>query len=251
MVGMQPATRDSLKCLVDANGAIVRGDLSKKEIALVLTGDEFGDGGATIGETLRKHNVRASFFLTGNFYSNPSFKKLIAGLKKDGHYLGAHSDKHLLYADWTKRDSLLVTEKEFKTDLLANYKRMAAFGVRKQKAQYFLPPYEWYNGEIAQWTKELGLTLVNFSPGTRSSADYTYPGMGARYLPSEEIYKSIIQREETDPDGLNGFILLIHIGTDPRRTDKFYDRLNELLTELKKRNYRFVTIDKLLDSPNR
>lgn len=244
-------TSDSSKYLVDANGAIIRGDLSKKEIALVLTGDEFGDGGTSINKTLHKHRVRASFFLTGNFYANPSFKKLIDTLKKEGHYLGPHSDKHLLYADWVKRDSLLVTESQFKTDLLANYKRMAAFGVRKQDAQYFLPPYEWYNAEIARWTKELGLTLVNFSPGTRSAADYTYPAMGARYLPSEDIYASIIKQEESDPNGLNGFILLIHIGTDPRRTDKFYHRLDDLLTELKNRNYRFVTIDKLLDLSDR
>lgn len=237
---------DTLKLVVDANGAIIRGDVSKQEIALVLTGDEFGDGGMPICETLRKHQVHASFFLTGNFYRNPSFKKLIAGLKKDGHYLGGHSDKHLLYADWTKRDSLLVTEQEFKADLLANYKTMASFGIRKEDALYFLPPYEWYNAQIARWTTELGLHLVNYSPGTRSAADYTYPEMGARYVSSEDVYRSILKKEETDHDGLNGFILLIHIGTDPRRTDKFYRRLDELLTELSKDGYRFVTIDELL-----
>src|SRR6267142_3510383 len=81
---------------IDTQGAIVRGDLSKKEIALVLTGDEFADGGEVIRVVLHHKNVPASFFLTGNFYANPAFKSLIHGLKKDGHYLGPHSDKHLL-----------------------------------------------------------------------------------------------------------------------------------------------------------
>lgn len=238
---------DTLPFIVDAHGAITRGDVSKKEIALVLTGDEFADGGTHISRTLKRHNVKASFFFTGNFYANPSFGKLIAGLKKGGHYLGAHSDRHLLYADWGKRDSLLVTEGEFKKDLLANYERMASFGIQTRDAPYFLPPYEWYNKQIAQWTAELGLRLVNFSPGTRSAADYTYPEMGNRYLSSEEIYKSIIRCEENDPHGLNGFILLIHIGTDPRREDKFYHRLDGLLTELRGRGYRFVSITALLE----
>ncbi|MEX2235316.1 MAG: polysaccharide deacetylase family protein [Cyclobacteriaceae bacterium] len=239
-------TDSSKKFIVDDHGAIVRGDVSKKEIALVLTGDEFADGGTSIGETLGKHKIKAAFFLTGNFYSNPVFKKLISDLKKDGHYLGAHSDKHLLYADWTKRDSLLVSEEEFKKDLLANYERMAPYGIKAADALYFLPPYEWYNSQIARWTKQLGLQLINFSPGTRSAADYTYPEMQARYLSSDQIYRSIIDYEEKDPHGLNGFILLIHIGTDPRRTDKFYHKLDDLITELKKRKYRFVAITNLL-----
>lgn len=196
---------------------------------------------------MNKQKVPAAFFLTGNFYSNPAFTSLIHNLKRDGHYLGAHSDKHLLYADWEKRDSLLVTKEEFERDLQNNYKRMARFGIKKTDAPYFLPPFEWYNATIAGWTKELNLQLINFSPGTRSTADYTYPGMGERYIASDEICQSIIEYELKDPNGLNGFILLIHIGTDPRRTDKFYTHLDSLLNELKEKGYQFVRIDELLE----
>lgn len=194
-----------------------------------------------------KNKVSGSFFLTGNFYAKPAFKALLSKLKKQGHYLGAHSDKHLLYADWTKRDSLLVSKEEFRTDLENNYKRMAELGIKKEDAPYFLPPYEWYNSAIANWTSEMGLKLINFSPGTRSAADYTYPEMGAGYRPSDEIYQSVIDKEKTDPNGLNGFILLVHIGTDPRRTDKFYNRLDELLKELKGKGYSFVSLKELLE----
>ena len=237
---------DTTRFITDENGAIIRGDISRKSIALVLTGDEFADGGESIRVTLNRHRMHASFFLTGNFYANPLFRNLIISLKEDGHYLGPHSDKHLLYADWTKRDSLLVSQKEFSDDLRENYKKMSAFGVGFTDAPFFLPPYEWYNAEIAEWTRELGLQLVNYSPGTRSAADYTYPEMGERYLSSEKIYRSIMDYEKTDPHGLNGFILLIHIGTDPRRTDKFYYKLDDLLSALERRGYRFITIRELL-----
>jgi peptidoglycan/xylan/chitin deacetylase (PgdA/CDA1 family) len=137
---------------VDGHGAIIRGDISKKQIALVFTGDEFADGGEIIADVLNANNVKASFFLTGNFYKNAAFNSIIKRLKNDGHYLGAHSDKHLLYADWTNRDSLLVTRDQFRKDLRRNYKRMKSFGIKKVDAHYFLPPYEWYNKSISRWT---------------------------------------------------------------------------------------------------
>ena len=231
---------------MDAHGAIIRGDVSKKQIALVFTGDQFADGGEIIANVLDRSMVKASFFLTGNFYKTPAFNSLIKKLKKDGHYLGAHSDKHLLYADWTKRDSLLVTKKQFLTDLRKNYKRMKSFQIMDVDAEYFLPPFEWYNDSISKWTNELGLRLVNFTPGTRSAADYTYPGMNG-YRSSEEIYNSIMEYEKEDPHGLNGFILLTHIGTDERRRDKFYNKLAKLIQELKNKGYSFVKIDQLLE----
>jgi endoglucanase len=230
--------------VIDRYGVIVRGDTSKKTMAIVFTGHEFADGGQSILKTLKVKQVPASFFLTGDFYANPDFSKLIRKLKKDGHYLGAHSNHHLLYNDWEKRDSTLVSEEEFKKDLQENYNVMAKFGVRKEDAQYFLPPYEWYNGDIAKWTREMDLTLINFSSGTRSNADYTYPEMESRYVATEEIYQSILNYEKRE--GMNGFILLVHIGTDPRRTDKLYHRLGVLIDELKTRGYSFQRVDELL-----
>jgi len=227
-------------------GAIIRGKTTEKKIALVFTGDEFADGGKNIQSTLKKNNANASFFFTGRFYRNPAFSSIIKSLKADGNYLGAHSDEHLLYNDWTKRDSLLVSKAQFSADLNANYKAMEKFGIKKESATYFLPPYEWYNQSIANWTTEMGLKLINFTPGTRSNADYTFPEMGKSYRSSNEIYQSIIDYSKNNADGLNGFMLLLHIGTDPKRTDKFYDRLPELLEYLKKEGYELVKVDELL-----
>lgn len=227
-------------------GAIIRGDTLQKKIALVFTGDEFGDGEEFIANTLKEKEINASFFLTGNFYRNKEFTRGLNDLKKRGNYLGSHSDKHLLYCDWIKRDSLFVTQEGFVDDLNASYHELSQFNVNAPEAHYFLPPYEWYNDSIADWTSKAGLQLVNFTPGTRSTADYTYPEMGNRYVDSKTIYNSILSFESSSTNGLNGFILLVHIGTDPRRTDKFYNYLPDLIDELEKSGYEFVRIDELL-----
>lgn len=223
-------------------GGIIRTDKSKHEIHLVFTAHDKGEGGEKVRKILQKHNIKASFFFTGEFYRNAKFESLIKGLKEDGNYLGAHSDKHLLYAPWEKRDSLLITREEFIKDLSANYSAMARFGIRKEDAVYFLPPFEWYNEHISRWTEALGLQLVNFTPGTRSTADYTSPAVDKNYVSSDDIYKSIINYEKSDKYGLNGFILLTHIAATEGRTDPFYDRLDSLITELEAKGYKFTLL---------
>lgn len=233
--------------LTTVAGGITRADVSKKEIRLVFTGHEFADGGDSIRRVLHTHRIKASFFFTGDFYRNDRFSELIAGLKHDDHYLGAHSDRHLLYCSWEKRDSLLVSKEVFRNDLLANYREMERFGILRNNARFFLPPYEWYNDSISAWTRELGFILVNFTPGTTSNADWTHPELGPQYVSSDTIYARIMRYEAAAPHGLNGFLLLTHIGTDPRRRDKFYLRLGELILQLKEKGYRFVTLSDVSD----
>jgi peptidoglycan/xylan/chitin deacetylase (PgdA/CDA1 family) len=238
--------RDKSSRFVYDQGGVIRGDVTKKEIALVFTGHEFADGGTIIRGALKKRAVQAGFFFTGDFYRDPANSSLITSLRRDGHYLGPHSDKHLLYCAWEDRNRLLVTKEEFTSDILRNYDALGPFGVAKKDAPCFIPPYEWYNAAIAGWARELGLVLFNFTPGTLSTADYTTPDM-ANYRSSSLIFQSILDRESSDPHGLNGSILLFHVGTHPGRTDKFYFRLEGLLGELEGRGYRFVRIDELLE----
>jgi len=212
---------------------------------LVFTGHEFAEGGEFINQTLQQQKVNASFFFTGKFCENPSFKTLLNKLIRNGNFIGPHSYEHLLYCDWNKRDSLLVNRENFANDLLSNLDIMHAKGVNTNKIKYFLPPYEWYNDSITTWTKQLGLQLINYTPGTLSHADYT-TSKDKNYRSSETIYNSIIDYERSKPSGLNGFILLMHIGAGPGRTDKFYTRLPQLIKYLTQKGYQFQTVDQLL-----
>jgi endoglucanase len=227
---------------VYSHGGIVRMDTTRRTIYLIFTGHEFADGGESIRRSLHKQGVKATFFFTGDFYRNPSFGTAIAGLQADGHYLGPHSDKHLLYVSWENRDSLLVTREEFLRDLDDNYGAMESLGIHRKEPLYFMPAYEWYNDSIASWCNQNGVVLVNFTAGTSSNADYTYPELGARYVRSDTIMARILRVEQDSPGGLNGFLLLTHIGTDPARPDRFYHRLDSLVTLLRARGYTFRSL---------
>lgn len=228
-------------------GAIVRGPLDQKRIALVFTGHTFAEGGETILNELARHHGKGSFFLTGDFLTNPDFAPLVRRIVAEGNYLGPHSDKHLLFCAADGATETLITRDQFRADLSANLKKIEQFGVKRSEIRFFLPAYEQCNPTLAKWSSEMGLTLINYSAGTRSNADYTGEA-DKNFVPSEKIYQSIVNKEQDDPHGLNGFILLLHIGSGPGRKDKFAGRFGELLDYLSGKGYEFVRVDQLLIS---
>lgn len=219
------------------DGGIIRTDPSVRHIDFVFTAADKADGADRIISTLRKYNIKGGFFFTGEFFE--LYPDVVRRLVAEGHYVGSHSYGHLLYAPWGKRDSLLVTRQEFEEDMFKSYKVLREFGITD--APYFIPPYEHYNATISSWARRLGLQVINYTPGTLTNGDYTTPGM-SRYFSSKEILGKIREYERTDPDGLNGHIMLIHFGTDPSRTDKFYDKLPGLIMELRRKGYSFTPL---------
>ena len=231
----------SITALTDNNiyrdGGIIRTDPSVKHIDFVFTAADKADGAERIISTLRKYNIKGGFFFTGEFFE--MYPDVVRRLVAEGHYVGSHSYGHLLYAPWGNRDSLLVTRQEFNEDIFKSYKVLREFGITN--APYFIPPYEHYNATISSWARQLGLQVINYTPGTLTNGDYTTPEM-KRYFSSKEILGRIWEYERTDPNGLNGHIMLIHFGTDPARTDKFYDKLPGLIRELRRKGYSFTPL---------
>jgi peptidoglycan/xylan/chitin deacetylase (PgdA/CDA1 family) len=225
-----------------SHGAIIRGDSTHRELTLVFTGHEYAEGGDFILRTLREQKIKAAFFLTGDFVRQ--YPGLVKQMVTDGHYVGPHSNKHLLYCDWQQRDSLLVSKAQFQQDLLDNYRALAPYGITPQNAPYFMPPYEWYNQEIAQWCQELGLTLVNNTPGTLSAADYT-TSADKNYRSSREIMESISRRAQ-QPGSLNGYLLLMHLGAGPKRPDPFHQQLPGLLEQLNRLGLQSIPLAQLM-----
>jgi peptidoglycan/xylan/chitin deacetylase (PgdA/CDA1 family) len=226
---------------------IVRGPRDRRALALCFTGHEFGEGLPTILGELERRGAPASFFLTGDLLRGDPFRPLVGRLVAAGHYLGPHSDKHLLYCAWTPARPTLVTRAELEGDLEANLEAVAAYGVPREAAPFFIPPYEHANEEIVAWSGALGLVAVNSTPGTLSTADWT-PRGDPRYHSTEAIMESISRREGEEAQGLNGFLLLLHAGAGPGRPDPSAARLGELLDFLGGRGYALLRVDALLSS---
>ncbi|HEX8523132.1 MAG TPA: polysaccharide deacetylase family protein, partial [Tepidisphaeraceae bacterium] len=161
----------------------------------------------------------------------------------EGHYLGPHSDKHPLYCPWEDRSKTLVTEADFKADLQKNIDDLKKLGALTNQPIYFIPPYEWYNKDQSRWAREMNILLFNFTPGSGSNRDWA-PEDHKSFVPSQKIIDDILAYEQKDPHGLNGFLLLLHLGS--QRQDKTFLMLDRLLKELDDRGYSFARVDQLL-----
>lgn len=224
-----------------SHSGIIQADSTKAQLSLVFTADSMADGAESIMATLKKEQIQGAFFFTGAFIE--LYPLIISDLIAQGHYVGSHSYAHLLYAPWDNREKTLISKQEFTEDIRQSYSLLHHWGITTENTPYFIPPYEWYNDSIARWANDLGLQIINFTPGTGSNADYTTPEM-SNYRSSQQIIDRIFEYEVQN--GLNGHLLLIHLGVDPKRTDKFYLRLPELIAEIRHRGYKIIPLKELL-----
>lgn len=232
----------SMNVVKDECGAVVRLEPDKKNIYLAFTADSMFQGGERILSILAKERIKGSFFVTGNCLRMDEHKELLNEIIKQGHYLGAHSDKHLLYAPWNNRDSMLVTKEQIMEDLRRNAEELEKFGVGLDASRWFLPPYEYYNTECVNIIESMGYKVINYTPGTATPADYTTPDM-PNYKSSAQLIDKLYNFENAL--GLNGAVILIHPGVEDSRTDRLYNRLGEIIQYLKDKGYSFKALNEL------
>lgn len=227
------------------HGGIIRADPSRKELALIFTGGSYGEGTGPILDALAERHIRAAFFVTGEYLAAEAHRALLRRMIDEGHYVGPHSDAHLLYCDWEDRGHTLVTEEQFRSDLEKNIADLRQFGALPDgQTIWFIPPYEWFNADQVRWSRDLGVRLFNFTPGSGSNRDWIPEGERG-FVSSADILRGILEYEQKDPHGLNGFLLLLHLGS--QRQDKMHLQVGPLLDELTRRGYGFVRVDELLD----
>jgi peptidoglycan/xylan/chitin deacetylase (PgdA/CDA1 family) len=220
----------------DSEGATVRIGTDRKVIHLIFSADDSFEGATSILQTLEQNRIKGSFFLTGNCLRDERFEPVIREIIRKGHYAGGHSDNHLLYAPWDNRQQSLVTADSLIADFRQNMIELEKYGIDMTQVRYFLPPYEYYNKEHVRLIESLGQTVINFTPGLQTAADYTTPDM-PNYRSSQALINQLFDFEKEH--GLNGSIILIHPGTADTRTDKLYLRLDEIILHLKEKGYEF------------
>lgn len=221
----------------DKYGAVVRRGNVGKTIYLIFSADSTFEGAPLALDIMNKRNIKASFFFTGRFLRMAQHQKILQQIIAEGHYIGGHSDGHLLYADWDENRSTLVTPDSLVADLRLNYRELAKYGIDQSSAPYYLPPYEWYNAENVTAISSLSLQTINFTPGQWLSDDYTTPDMGKKYRTCDWLQKQLYEFEREQ--SLDGALLLMHLGTHPARSDKLYLRLGEIIDYLASIGYKF------------
>lgn len=214
--GEPPIGNTSNERLKEYNAAFL-GDTSEKKI--YLTFDSGYENGCTaqILDILKKHNVRAAFFLVGNYIEkNP---ELVRRMTDEGHIVGNHTYHH-----W---DMSKIADPERFHEELQSLERLYQQTTGKELPKFYRPPQGIYSEENLKMAKELGYHTVFWS---LAYVDW----LNDKQPTSEQAFSKLIPRIH------NGAVVLLH---STSKTNAAI--LDELLTRWESMGYRFGTIDEL------
>ena len=209
-----PASREQLQKL----DAVYIGDTSQK--VLYLTFDAGYENGCTekILDILKKHNVKAAFFLVGNYMQkNPD---LVRRMVEDGHIVGNHTMHH---PDMSKLSDRAAFTKEL-TDLENLFQEVTG----KELPKFYRPPQGIYSETNLQMANELGYHTFFWS---LAYVDWIQDQQPTK----EEAFSKLLTRIHP------GAIVLLHSTSSTNA-----QILDELLTKWEEMGYSFHSLEELI-----
>jgi peptidoglycan-N-acetylmuramic acid deacetylase len=197
--------------------AVYLGDTSKKVI--YLTFDAGYENGSTekILDALKKHNVKAAFFLVGNYLEQNA--DLVRRMVSEGHIVGNHTMHH---PDMSKITDPAAFQKEL-SDLETLFKQITG----KEMPKYYRPPQGIYSEENLRMAKEMGYKTVFWS---LAYVDWNNDAQPT----AEQAYRKLLPRTH------NGAVVLLH---STSKTNG--EILDDLLTKWEEMGYTFASVDAL------
>ena len=208
-----PASQEQLKAL----DAAYLGNTQEK--VLYLTFDAGYENGYTaqILDVLQKHQVKAAFFLVGNYLERNA--DLVRRMVKEGHIVANHTMHH---PDMSKIADMASFQKE-----LQDLENLFYEVTGKSLPKYYRPPQGIYSQQNLEMAKALGYKTVFWS---LAYADWDNKKQPTREYALEKLTSRIH----------NGAVILLH---STSKTNA--EILDELLTQYKQMGYRFASIDEL------
>ena len=189
------------------------------EKVLYLTFDAGYENGTTesILDTLKKHNVKAHFFVVESYIRNNP--ELIKRMVNEGHLVCNHSKNHLSMAQITDFE-------KFKSEITGvedAYKEL----IGKDMPKYFRPPMGKFSEQSLKYTQDLGYSSIFWS--------FAYVDWYNDKQPTHEYAKDKIYTR-THP----GAIVLLHPNSKTNT-----EILDEVITHWKEEGYSLKTLDYL------
>lgn len=188
-------------------------DMKEKKVAITFDASWGADKTDSILDTLDKYNVKATFFLVGNWCDD--YPNQVKDIAKRGHEIGNHSNKHPNFTTISK-------EKIIKEVEITNAKIMELTG---QGPRLFRFPEGAYNDLAIETINQSGLTSIQWDV---DSVDWKANGAEFEY---DKVVKNVKP----------GSIVLFH--NDARYTP---ETLPKIIEFLQKEGYEFVRVSDLL-----
>ncbi len=210
-----------------AEGEVPRGNSSAEELkkldalyvgntaekVLYLTFDAGYENGFTphILDVLKKHNVKATFFLVGNYIKTSP--ELVKRMVDEGHTVGNHT--------FTHPDMSKISDKESFEKELGQLSQLYKETVGSEMTKLYRPPQGKFSTDNLKMAQEMGYKTVFWS---LAYADWDNDNQPTK----EQAFSKLIPRTH------NGAVVLLH---STSKTNS--EILDELLTKWEEMGYSF------------
>lgn len=194
-------------------------ETEEKKIAISFDAAWGAEDFKSIIETLDKHKVKTTFFMTGEWVEkNPDCVKLLV---EKGHDLGNHSENH--------PDMTTLTKEKQKEEIMKVHNRVKE--LTGYEMELFRPPFGAYNNDVIRTCYEKNYYPVQWNVDSLDWMDYD----------ATTIISNVCKHKALGP----GAIILCHNGALHTA-----EALDEMLTNLKGQGYTFVPLSELIIREN-
>ena len=177
------------------------------------------DDTARILEILAKHNVHATFFMTGGWVD--SYPDDVKAIYEGGHDLGNHSQNH--------KNMSQLSDTEIRNEIMSVHEKVKA--LTGYDMFLFRPPYGDYDNEVITGVLSCGYYPIQWSIDSLDWKDYGVDDIITRICDNKQL--------------TGGAIILCHNGAKYTA-----DALDTLLTQLEEKGFQFVPISELIYREN-
>lgn len=194
-------------------------ETEEKKIALTFDAAWGAEDFDSIMDTLDKHQVKVTFFMTGGWVE--AYPECVKKLVAKGHNPGNHSEHHY--------DMATLSAEEMKEEIESVHKRVKQ--LTGYEMELFRPPFGSYNNEVISVSYACHYYPIQWSVDSLDWKDYGE--------------KAIIDRVCSDKSLEPGAIILCHNGAKYTA-----QALDTLLTRLESEGYQFVPVSELIMKEN-
>lgn len=194
-------------------------DTEEKKIAISFDAAWGAEDFYKIMEILDKHEVKTTFFMTGEWVEN--YPECVKTLVEKGHDLGNHSATH--------PDMTTLSKEKQKEQIMQVHN--AVKELTGYEMELFRPPYGAYNNDLIRTCYEIGYFPIQWNCDSLDWKDYD----------ANTIIKNVCENKNLGP----GAIILCHNGAKYTA-----EALDALLTNLENQGYEIVPISELIMREN-
>ncbi|MBX7137093.1 MAG: polysaccharide deacetylase family protein [Oligoflexia bacterium] len=218
----------------------VRGSIFKPLVALTFD----GGGGQSFAPEIQAAlgGVRCTMFVTGNYIQQR--QQHLLQLLEAGHEFGNHTLNHLRLYDPQAGVLPAPINREVVVAELAQTAELYQKLTGQPMTSLWRAPFGARNQQVLEWAAGLGLRHVHW---THDTADWRTDPADPLSRPGREMLRQLGDMADFLPYGLNGAIVLMHLGAKHPH-DPLFLRLGAFLREMQDKGCRFVTVTELLSN---